>query len=548
MFGRSIALSEDGSVIAVGKPYQSTWRGYVDIFHQNGESTWTRTRSNLAASNGASNDGFAINLDLSRDGNLLVVGAYSEDGASNGISEQGAVYVYRYDGTNWTETQILRASDAASGDLFGKQVSLSPNADRLAVGTTYAETLYTYDISAEDSTTWASTEQIFSVPDDRDDRFGENGLAFNGIDIAVGARADDYNYQGVVTNTNADGIFDAQDESSTGVDFDPSDVSISTSGGAYVVAYEPYALSSLDSLQARVDGSNTILAWAAGGSTSPTVQEYHAAAITDVDANNLSDVNAQLQILAHTDMADVQPMVDAINTILAYTTDSNNPIPTNADYSLAGISGVNTDNYETLNGYVGGQSVAVADIPALVTQVDHLLVLRNYSADSSNTEPVLANFTGAGISTSRAVNLADYNTELVNQTLTTEAQFQALVDAINALDDYADGITTTAPTITTYHTAGFDELNRINLEVANTALFSNTLNNLADIQISISAITGLVNYALDDTSTTPTVDDYTNAGVTSVGSNILSYLNNHLGKEKTRRVHPLFESLQCAYE
>ncbi|KJF92482.1 hypothetical protein UB34_20395, partial [Photobacterium leiognathi] len=34
------------------------------------------------------------------------------------------------------------------------------------------------------------------------------------------------------------------------------------------------------------------------------------------------------------------------------------------------------------------------------------------------------------------------------------------------------------------------------------------------------------------TSTTPTVDDYTNAGVTSVSSNILNYLNSHLGKEK----------------
>ncbi|KJF89503.1 hypothetical protein UB34_21355, partial [Photobacterium leiognathi] len=76
---------------------------------------------------------------------------------------------------------------------------------------------------------------------------------------------------------------------------------------------------------------------------------------------------------------------------------------------------------------------------ALVTQVDHLLVLRDYSADSSNTEPVLANFTGAGVSTARSVNLSDYNSELVNQTLSTEVEFQALVDAINALDDYADG-------------------------------------------------------------------------------------------------------------
>ncbi len=167
-----------------------------------------------------------------------------------------------------------------------------------------------------------------------------------------------------------------------------------------------------------------------------------------------------------------------------------------------------------------------------MTQVDHLLVLRAYSVDETNTEPILDNFTGAGVSTSRAINLADYNTELVNQTLTTEAEFRALVDAINALDDYADGTTTTAPSINTYHTAGFDELNAVNLEVINTALTTNSLSTLADIQVPVSAIDGLVNYALDDSTSAPSVDDYTNAGVTDVASNILDYLNSHLDKEK----------------
>ncbi|KJF92008.1 hypothetical protein UB34_21055, partial [Photobacterium leiognathi] len=49
---------------------------------------------------------------------------------------------------------------------------------------------------------------------------------------------------------------------------------------------------------------------------------------------------------------------------------------------------------------------------------------------------------------------------------------------------------------------------------------------------AISALDNLSAYALDNSNAAPTVDDYTNAGVTSVGSNILSYLNSHLGKEK----------------
>ncbi|KJF92599.1 hypothetical protein UB34_20355, partial [Photobacterium leiognathi] len=528
----AVAMNGDGSVIAVGAYNESSGRGYVDIYRQATETTWTRTRNNLGASNGASSDNFGWSVSLNRTGDRLAVGARYEDGATNNINGQGAVYLFDYDGSAWNEIQILRASDAAVSDYFGEFVSLTATGDKLAVSTANANSVYTYDLSNADSSTWQSTELIFNSPSVRNDEFGTWGLAFNGTEVVVGAYTDDTGYLGVVTNSDSNTLFDENDASSTGTAFDNTDTSITNSGAVYVMTNAPYALAGLEYVQARADGSNTILAWAAGGATPPTAEEYAAANVTDVDASNLSDVNTQLQILAHTDMADVQPMVTVINKILDYTTDTTNPIPTNGDYALAGISGVNADNYDTLNGYVGGQSVAVAGIPALVTQVDHLLVLRDYSADSNNTEPVLANFTGAGVSTSRAVNLADYNTELVNQTLTTEAQFQALVDAINALDDYADGTTTTAPTITTYHTAGFDELPPLNVQVINTALVNNTLLTLADMQTSISALNTLTSYALDDTSTAPSVNDYTSAGLTSVGSNILSYLNSHLDKEK----------------
>ena len=80
-----------------------------------------------------------------------------------------------------------------------------------------------------------------------------------------------------------------------------------------------------------------MLAWSGGGSTEPTVDEYDLASIDDVNADNLTDVNTQLQFLGHTVMADVQPMVDAINKILAYTTDASNPTPTLTDYQTAGI-------------------------------------------------------------------------------------------------------------------------------------------------------------------------------------------------------------------
>ena len=527
-FGHGVSLSEDGDVLAVGEYDQADY-GLVRMFRHNG-SQWV-SEQNFRHSNYGSDDQYGFSGQLESSRTRLAVGARYEDGQSNNINNQGAVYLHDYIDDSWTQTIVLRASDAASGDFYGWRVALNPDGSQLVVTGGNAEAVYHYDLSAEDSSEWQSSEQIFASPASDIDEFGSYGLAFNGNAISVGAYNDDNAFAGYVSNTEIDADFNENDTASVGT-FDKEDDTISNSGAAYLIRFDAYALSNFTTLQTKIDESNTIFGVVIGGETAPDESHYANASIDDVTAENVSDVNAQLQTLAHTDMANVQPMVNAINKILAYTTDSSHPVPTNSDYTLAGIDGVNADNADTLNGYVGGQSVAVADIQALVTQVDHLLVLRAYSADATNTEPILANFTGAGVTTSRAGNLDDYNSELVNQTLTTETQFQALVDAINALDDYADGTTTTAPSFDTYSTAGFPTLNPLNVNVMNTALSTNVLITLADIQSSLDALDNLVNYALDESSTNPSVADYTNAGLTSVSADILDYLNNHLGKEK----------------
>ncbi|WP_305842994.1 FG-GAP repeat protein [Photobacterium leiognathi] len=472
-FGATMSMSDDGKLIAIGA-YDDSSQGRVYLYRNTG-ALWVLEET-LVATGIDDDDRFGYSVSLNASGDRLAVGANRDDGPLNAINNQGAVYIFDYESSAWTETQVLRATEPAETDTFGVAVVLSPLGDQLMVAGYNKQAVYFYEITDPDVNAWQSTETYIESPSITNDIFGTlENISFNGKEAVVGANYDDSEFQGVVANSDHDTDFDSNDLTSTGTTFDNTARSLSNSGAAYVIAYQAYALDQSASLQARVD---------------------------------------------------------AINTILAYTADATDPTPTDTDYSLAGISGVDTNNVDTLNGYVGGQSVAVTDIQGLVTQVDHLLVLRAYSADATNTEPILDNFTGAGISTSRAVNLTDYNSELVNQTLTTEAEFQALVDAINALDDYADSTTTTAPSITTYHTAGFDELKDVNLAVMNAALLNNTLTTLADIQTALSALEALVNYALDDTSTAPTVDDYTNAGVTSVSSNILDYLNSHMNKEQ----------------
>ena len=71
----AITVNGDGSVIAVGAYYEGSQRGYVDIYRQTAETTWTRTRNNLGASNGASSDYFGWSVSLNRAGDRLAVGA-----------------------------------------------------------------------------------------------------------------------------------------------------------------------------------------------------------------------------------------------------------------------------------------------------------------------------------------------------------------------------------------------------------------------------------------------------------------------------------------
>lgn len=70
-------------------------------------------------------------------GDTVVVGAPSKDKGNN--SNQGAAYVYTYDGANktWTYHTTLWASDGATGDYFGQSVAISGNT--IVVGAPYAD-------------------------------------------------------------------------------------------------------------------------------------------------------------------------------------------------------------------------------------------------------------------------------------------------------------------------------------------------------------------------------------------------------------------------
>lgn len=155
-FGEAVALSADGATLAVGAPGEdssaqgvggngalndASYSGAAYVFTQNA-SVWSQ-QAYLKASNAGASDGFGGRVALSADGDVLAVGARSEDGGIGGINgdgsddsvgQSGAAYVFSRSGTSWSEEAYVKASAPGALDTFGQFLALSGDGQTLAVG------------------------------------------------------------------------------------------------------------------------------------------------------------------------------------------------------------------------------------------------------------------------------------------------------------------------------------------------------------------------------------------------------------------------------
>jgi hypothetical protein len=164
LLGDAVALSADGSTLAVGAPVESSGvtgingdqdddstygAGAVYIFRLDGEN-WTQ-QAYVKASNTGITDSFGYFVALSGDGDTLAVSAYFEGSAAKGVNgnqdddsipQAGAVYVFARDDDTWSQQAYLKASNTGEagrgdefgdGDQFGFSLTLSDDGDTLAV-------------------------------------------------------------------------------------------------------------------------------------------------------------------------------------------------------------------------------------------------------------------------------------------------------------------------------------------------------------------------------------------------------------------------------
>ncbi len=129
-FGRSVSLSSDGSILAIGaggNDGNGATSGHVRVF-QNISDVWTQIGTDIDGE--AAGDQSGTSVSLSSDGNTVAIGAFANDG--NGTSS-GHVRVYQNNSGVWT--QIGADIDGeAELDKSGESVSLSSDGNTLAIG------------------------------------------------------------------------------------------------------------------------------------------------------------------------------------------------------------------------------------------------------------------------------------------------------------------------------------------------------------------------------------------------------------------------------
>jgi hypothetical protein len=139
--GTSVSLSADGTIVAVGAPYNNgngSDSGHVRVYKLIG-SKWTQQGGDINGE--ASGDKSGYSVSLSKDGTIVAIGAPKNNNANG--TDAGQVRVFKYNANKTTANSLGPAGwDQQGGDINGEDtndesgtsVSLSENGLIVAIG------------------------------------------------------------------------------------------------------------------------------------------------------------------------------------------------------------------------------------------------------------------------------------------------------------------------------------------------------------------------------------------------------------------------------
>lgn len=255
-FGSAVAVSADGSTVAVGSSGDASDTGAVYVFTEP-VSGWAGVGApaKLTADGGAAGDHLGASVAISSDGATIVAGA-------PGVSlNTGAVYVFNRSGAAWAtgqDTAELTNSSGSPGDKLGFSVAVSGDGLTVVTGAPFSDSDFGtgYVFTGPSSGPWGSetspaatlmaTDKV-NDPDPGNDLGWSSAISADGSTIVLGASGEtvigDVGGQGsayVYVGSGSTWAQKAKLTASDGGDYDMLGTSVATSSdGSTVVAGAP---------------------------------------------------------------------------------------------------------------------------------------------------------------------------------------------------------------------------------------------------------------------------------------------------------------------
>ena len=186
-YGTSVGMNSAGTRAIIGGYNHSSNTGRADIWNYSG-SSWSLDTT-LTGENAS--DKFGWNVDMSNDGNTVVVGAPIYSGGG----EEGRAYIYTTsDGTNWSLLKTL--SNQSADERFGFSIQISGDGNTVVIGAaknddgvTDGGRSYVY---VKTNGTWPSTPTYTIIGTTANSNNGHTlGISDTGETIISGAPFDD---------------------------------------------------------------------------------------------------------------------------------------------------------------------------------------------------------------------------------------------------------------------------------------------------------------------------------------------------------------------
>ncbi len=190
-FGTSVAICEDYAISSTGQSDTggTTLLDSAHIFKREGADWFQQTQ--LVSPDGSWGNSFGCSASICKD--FAVVGA-NEDNENGDYA--GSVYIFRHEDVNWIQQVKLLAPDGSPGDRFGSSVSINSNyviigspKDDDDIGGTDCGSVYVFK---NNGTGWTQQKRLTALDADIVNNFGCS-VSIGGDYVIIGAEGDNDN-------------------------------------------------------------------------------------------------------------------------------------------------------------------------------------------------------------------------------------------------------------------------------------------------------------------------------------------------------------------